>query len=93
MEILYRASTACRVWGWSDGVSAEHLADLMDAIHNIPHLVQRWEGCDIDFLREAYLKPYEQKWSQRGGLALCKIFDDLVAGDPPDSVSWTNRQE
>lgn len=80
MEVLYRASITCRVWGWSGEVSAEHLADLMDAIHNIPHLVRDWERCDVAFLRTAFLLAYQQKWAERGGLALCDIFDDVVAG-------------
>jgi hypothetical protein len=80
MTVLYRASITCRAWGWSGEVSGEHLADLMDAIHNIPELVQNWERCDVEFLRRSFLLPYQQKWSGRGGLALCDIFDQVVAG-------------
>jgi hypothetical protein len=80
MAVLYRASIACRMWGWSGEVSAEHLADLMDAIHNIPDLVQQWERCDVELLRESFLLPYQQKWAERGGLALCDIFDSIVVG-------------
>ena len=39
MAVLYRATLTARRWGWSSHVSPEHLADLMDAIHNIPDLV------------------------------------------------------
>jgi hypothetical protein len=80
MEVLYRASINCRAWGWSGAVSAEHLADLMDAVHNIPHLVQEWERCDVQFLRESFLLAYQRKWGERSGLALCDIFDHIVAG-------------
>ncbi len=79
LTVLYRATVACRMWGWSGRVSPEHLADLMDAIHNIPELVQHWERCDVEFLRTAFLRVYEQKWLGRGGLALCQIFDDIIA--------------
>ncbi|OWK38066.1 hypothetical protein [Fimbriiglobus ruber] len=79
VEVLHRASTTCRVWGWSGEVSAEHLADLMDAIHNIPYLVQNWERCDVPFLRESFLLAYQRKWAGRGGIALCDIFDQVVA--------------
>lgn len=79
MAVLYRASIACRMWGWSGEVSAEHLADLMDAIHNIPDMVREWERCDVEFLRQ-FLLTYQQKWAGRGGLALCDIFDSIVAG-------------
>jgi hypothetical protein len=79
MAVLYRASIACRMWGWSGEVSAEHLADLMDAIHNIPDLVRDWERCDVEFLRRSFLLVYQQKWAGRGGLALCDIFDGVIA--------------
>jgi hypothetical protein len=47
MAVMFQASLGCRSWGWSGEVSAEHLADLMDAIHNIPALVRQWELCDV----------------------------------------------
>ena len=80
LEVMYRATLACRMWGWSGDVPAEHLADLMDAIHNIPHLILHWDKCDVELLRSGYLQAYEQKWLARGGLALCRIFDRVVAG-------------
>jgi hypothetical protein len=79
MMVLREATLACRMEGWSGVVSAEHLADLMDAIHNIPDLVQHWERCDVELLRSAFLQAYETKWLGRGGLALCQIFDSVVA--------------
>ncbi len=79
MEVLYRTAITCRMWGWSNNAPSEHLADLMDAIHNIPHLVQNWEGCDVKLLREGFLQPYQEKWRSSGGLPLCQIFDDVVA--------------
>ena len=81
MAVLYRATLTARMWGWSSHVSPEHLADLMDAIHNIPDLVQNWEKCDPERLRTVYLLPYEQKWAGQGGLALCQIFDQVIAGE------------
>lgn len=82
MTVLRRSMLNCRAWGWSGEVSAEHIADLMDAVHNIPELVVRWERCDVEFLRTAYLLPYQQKWAERGGLPLCRIFDSVVARSP-----------
>jgi hypothetical protein len=30
---------------------ADELAELMDAVHNIPHLIGDWERCDESLLR------------------------------------------
>ena len=79
MTVVYRALLHARVMGLSGTVDAAHIADLMDAVHNIPGLVQKWDRCDIGLMR-AYLKSYEEKWAKRGGLALCEIFDQQVAG-------------
>lgn len=78
MAVMQRATLTSRAWGWSGTVSAEHLADLMDAIHNIPQLVQHWELCDVEFLRTSFLQSYDRKWSGRGGLGLCELVDHLV---------------
>lgn len=80
MTVLYRALLHARLMGFSGAVDAAHLADLMDAVHNIPDLVRNWERCDIELMRTAFLKAYDEKWTARGGLALCDIFDRAVAG-------------
>ena len=60
-------------------MNTEHVVDLMDAIHNLPWLMQNWEKCDLEWLRES-LRGYENKWKGRGGMVLCQIFDDVVSG-------------
>ena len=80
LAVLDRAIIACRARCWSTEWSAEHIADLMDAIHNIPWLLHNWEHCDVEFLRTSFLQAYEQKWLDRGGLALCQIFDQALCG-------------
>ncbi len=75
LNVLQYAILQCRIYAWSNEISAEHVADLMDAVHNIPTLIRHWETCDVELLREEFLR-YEQKWRDRGGSALCKIFDD-----------------
>ena len=79
LAVLDRAIIYSRAWNGSAKFPNEHTADLMDAIHNIPSLLQNWEKCDVELLRTAFLKAYEQKWLARGGIALCQIFDDVVA--------------
>jgi len=83
LAVLHRAVLACRASSWGNQWSAEHVADLMDAIHNIPWLLQNWEQCDIEFLRTAFLQAYESKWGDHGGVPLCRIFDQAVAETPP----------
>jgi hypothetical protein len=91
MEVMFQASLGCRSWGWSGEVSAEHLADLMDAIHNIPALVRQWELCDVEWLR-ADLMAYQRKWGGRGGLALCGIFDDVVTSAAKRTQVFVDRR-
>ena len=79
MGVVYRALVHARLMGWSGKVNSEHLADLMDAVHNIPKLVHRWEDCDVERLR-AFLKTYEETWLSRGGLPLCEFFNRAIAG-------------
>ena len=41
----------------------EQLADLMDAIHNLPDLLQRWEQCDERLVR-SLLVVFDDKWRE-----------------------------
>ncbi len=65
LRVIYMASLDARVAGWGGDVNAERLADLMDAIHNIPGLILNWENCDEDLLKSMLLD-YEQKWRDEG---------------------------
>ncbi|MBN2144873.1 MAG: hypothetical protein JW774_09645 [Candidatus Aureabacteria bacterium] len=44
--------------------SYEQITDLLDAIHNIPELLTRWEKCDIKWLRQS-LEAYDKKWGNK----------------------------
>ena len=65
LRVVYMASIDARMAGWSGDVNAERLADLMDAIHNIPHLIQNWDQCNEDLLKSNLLD-YERKWFDAG---------------------------
>lgn len=52
---------------------ADLLADLMDAVHNLPDLVARWPSCNEDLLRDM-LSAFDQKWSS-AGLGLLATYD------------------
>ena len=65
LRVIYMASTAARIDGWQNNVNPERLADLMDAIHNIPFLILNWESCDQEMLKSCLLD-YETKWRTEG---------------------------
>jgi hypothetical protein len=79
MSVMHWATLHARLMGWSGKVDAGHLADLMDAIHNIPELVQDWERCDLKFLRESFFRAYDTKWSAVSGFSMCATFDDALS--------------
>ena len=65
LRVIYMASLDARASGWSGDVNADRLADLMDAIHNLPYLIQNWEKCD-EHLLKSMLLDYERKWHDDG---------------------------
>jgi hypothetical protein len=58
LRAAYMAMLHTRVLGWGGedkGLTADEadqIATLMDAVHNIPHLIENWERCDESLLRE-----------------------------------------
>jgi hypothetical protein len=91
LTVLQRACIDARLLGYAgerDGLSAaqsQELADLMDAVHNIPDLVRRWESCDEELLREM-LRAFDERWRSRGGVRLLAVWDAAVDPDTPPSV-------
>jgi hypothetical protein len=63
-------------------VSPAQIADLMDAVHNIPEMIQYWERCDVDLLRRT-LQHYDNRWGDISNFQLCPIFDNAVAHPHP----------
>lgn len=52
---------------------AELLAELMDAVHNLPELVARWPSCNERLLRDM-LSAFDAKWSD-AGIGLLATYD------------------
>jgi hypothetical protein len=81
LAVLYHATIQGRLLGWEGegaGLPPERsaqLGDLMDAVHNIPDLVQRWEECDEDLLR-SMLRAYDEKWSSSA--RLLEVYDRIA---------------
>lgn len=80
LEVLYLAALDARLLGWAGeraGLSrdeSKRLADLMDAVHNIPGLAADWERCDEQLLR-SMLDDYDK----RHGGGLLETYDRVVA--------------
>jgi hypothetical protein len=79
MRVLYIAILDARSAGWQSDVNPARLADLMDAIHNIPNLVQNWEGCNQDLMKSMLLD-YERKWRSEGP-CLKTIYEQALANE------------
>ena len=78
MSVVRLAVLHARRMGWSGEVQPDQLADLMDAIHNIPELVQNWETCDVQLMRESFLRAYDSKWAGVTGFSMCDTFDNAL---------------
>jgi hypothetical protein len=80
LEVLYRAAVEARVLGWAGeraGLSRDEskkLADLMDAVHNVPGLAADWERCDEQLLRSTL-----GDFDKRHGGSLLETYDRVVA--------------
>jgi hypothetical protein len=72
-EAVLMARACC----WRDRPSVELVADLMDAVHNLPDVLVRWETCDLEWLRRD-LAAYDRKWGRDGGWSLLRVFDQAV---------------
>jgi hypothetical protein len=77
LRVLTWAILKARAWAWQKQVPVEQLADLMDAVHNIPGLLGKWESCNQGLLL-AMLEDFERKWASSGGLALRSIYEQEV---------------
>ncbi|MGD0901136.1 MAG: hypothetical protein ABR915_25180 [Thermoguttaceae bacterium] len=60
LEFIYRVMLTARVMGWQ-AAPAEQIADLMDAVHNLPVLLRRWDDFDKGLFRE-HVAEYDKKW-------------------------------
>jgi hypothetical protein len=86
-EVMYQATLMARCLGWDgerEGLSvhkSKELATLMEAIHNIPYLVQNWEKCDEGRLR-ATLQAFDEKYRADQQWGMAAIYDRVCDGAP-----------
>ena len=77
LEVIRMAVLESRVWGWQNKIEAEQLADLMDAVHNIPSIIQHWTSdSSLEILRE--IESYDNKWAKSGGLSLKSRYEQFA---------------
>jgi hypothetical protein len=87
LEVLRHATIHARLIGYgghSGGLTAEQsdcVADLMDAVHNLPDLLQHWEKCDEQLLR-LFLQEFDEKWQGHIGVQLFATYLRLVGDEP-----------
>jgi len=78
LKVLSRACIEARQLAWNGehtGLTSRQsaeLAALMDAVHNIPYLLQNWERCDEELLR-GMLADFDQRY--RGSPFLLGVYD------------------
>ena len=71
-ELIHYALVEMRTLGWSG--KSQQAADLADAFHNLPRDMWR-EDFALEFLRDAFLKDYQQKYPE------AKVFNYVAAID------------
>lgn len=80
LEVLRYAAVHARMLGYEGhdaGLPADkcdRLADLMDAVHELPRLLFEWERCDESLLR-MILDDYDKRWAS----GFLDIYDRVVA--------------
>lgn len=82
LRVLYSATIEARALAW-DGLDAsltstevQRLAALMDAVHNLPLLITRWETCDEALLRRM-LADYDAKWGDVSRTRLLAVYESV----------------
>lgn len=92
LEVIYVATLEARMLAWGNlrllprlsKRRQEQIADLMDVIHNLPHLLNDWERCDQQRLRRSLLA-YDEKWAVAGGVQLAKVYEQTLIRSPATS--------
>ena len=83
LRVLYAATLEARLIGCAGaehGLSAEEstrLADLADAVHNLPDLLRRWEDVNEPLLR-GMLADFDKKWGHKSTCHLLVAYEDTL---------------
>jgi hypothetical protein len=84
LRVLYCATLEARIMGWQGSERASfpesecrRLAALMDVVHNLPHLLQRWETVDEPRLRRSF-REHDEKWKAVSTFSLLAEYESLL---------------
>ena len=77
MHVLYWTFLKARMWGWSGSVNPAMLADLMDAVHNLPHMIADWTDETDNRLRRE-LSSFDERWPEMAFLMSC--YENALQG-------------
>ena len=79
LEVMRDAILQARIWGWDENVPAVQLADLMDAIHNIPTYIQHWDQIGKEAVKNE-LRLYDEKYprSVDGVNGLVQLYEHVL---------------
>lgn len=77
LVVLHQALLWGRLLSNHSPANADHINDLMDAVHNLPLLLRTWEECDEGWL-QADLKRYTDRWVSKGGVDLVVAFRNTL---------------
>jgi hypothetical protein len=80
LAAVQHACVAARLLGWKGSEAgltpreAAMLADLMDAIHNLPYLIQNWASCNESLLR-GMLEDFDSRYDDESNIGLLAEYD------------------
>ena len=77
-DAIRMAVLEARAWGRQNEVPAEQLSDLMDAVHNIPGIIQNWGDSSISEIRRE-ISTYDKKWGHSGAISLKSRFEQFAS--------------
>src|SRR6185312_1240965 len=99
--VLTQAVLAGRMLGYAGHATglakdqSDKLADLTDAVHNIPYQIENWDRCNEGLFR-GMLAKYDQKWRGRASVRLRtsgsqRIAFGLQMAAPRNHQLWPNQ--
>lgn len=93
LNVMCATISLARYLAWGKG-NNEQIADLMDAIHVIPELLNEWERCDEPALRATFLAAYDKKWAQEpNSFSMMDTFNQVYSRVQADKPTHPTQDE